>query len=425
MKEEYLHHLWQYKKLSFHHFTSVEGEEVQVVNPGWLNVDSGPDFFSGSVIIGGMKWTGNIELHINSSDWYKHNHHKDKAYDNVVLHVVYNHDQDVFVNNRKLPTIEIKSYIDKEHLNKYQTWINTKRSRPCSALLLQAESIGEQMENALFQRLTRKASEMLRIKETFSLTNAAIFELFIAQAFGGRANKDAFRELSLTFPDAILQREKWNPIHIESLVFGSAGFLEMNRSSIDEYHYNLMKEWKHLKLKYNLHAMNKAAWKFSGMRPPSFPSVRLAQYANFLVRDKTMPNLNADATAIREEFYSLFEAVLPSYWHIHYDFGKRFLQINSGEITRSFKDQLLINGLAPFLVFYGQLKNDFSFIDKALNILELIPAEQNSIIKSWKKDGIEPKNANQSQALLELNNEFCTFRRCLGCKIGQELLLKR
>lgn len=423
MKEEYLHHLWQYKRLPFHEFTSVDGEKIEVVNPGWLNTDSGPDFFSGAVIIGGIKWSGNIELHINSSDWYKHNHHNDRAYDNVVLHVVYNHDQEVFVNERKLPTIELKSYIDTDHLDKYQALINARSNRPCSAMLPNALSVGEQLENALFQRLTRKASEMLRIKKNFSLTNSNIFNLFVAQAFGGRANKDAFRELSLQISDTMILREKWNPMHIEAMVFGVAGFLETD-APIDSHQGALIKVWRHLQLKYQLRTMHRAAWKFSGMRPPSFPTVKLSQYANFLIHATAM---NSDATieASLDVFYEQFKAEPIDYWKKHYDFGKQAPKTYSGKMSKSFKNQLVINGLVPYLVCYGQLKNDFSFIEKAMRILEILPAEKNKVLKSWENDGIHAKNANQSQALLELNNEFCTFRRCLNCKIGQELLMKK
>lgn len=422
MKEEYLHHLWQQKRLPFHHLKSVDGEELEVINTGWLNPDSGPDFFSGSVLIDGIKWSGNIELHIHSSDWYKHNHHKDPAYNNVVLHVVLKHDKDVFINDRKLPTVELIDFIDQSHLNRYESILNQKNSRPCHNILKESDLINEQLENSLFQRLARKTNEIKELKQKFKLTNKASFQLFMAQAFGGRANKDAFRELSLKLNLKMILKEYWSIKNIEALVFGVAGFLE-DQIALDSHHNELKKEWHHLKRKYDLTAMNKSAWKFSGMRPPSFPTIKLSQYARYLANAKFDFQEKENPSKTLKKFKEDLVILPHDYWSLHYDFGKKWDK-PIYNLSSQFKNQLAINGLAPFLFFLGQLKNDFNYIDLAFGVLEKIPSENNYIIKQWKEEGIIPKNANESQALIELNNEFCTFRRCLSCRIGQQLLNK-
>lgn len=420
MKEEYLHYLWQQKRLPFHSFKSIEGEKVEVMNTGWLNPDSGPDFFSGAVNIDGIKWSGNIELHINSSDWYKHKHHIDDAYENVILHVVLNHDQDVFIGNRKLPTIELKHFIDKDHFKKYETLLNKKNVRPCKSSLKLSSVVYEQLENALFQRFSRKVAEIIELKNKFNLTHQAVFYLFLAQGFGGRANKAAFRELSFRLDLKLILKEKWNLLAIESLIFGAAGFLN-DKTINDNYYKKLSKEWEHLKRKHNLKEMNKSAWKFSGMRPPSFPTNKLAQYARLMSFMNYDINQSNSPQKIVKLFCDQLSLTPHEYWDEHYDFDKKTNKSNT-QLSKSFKNHLVINGLAPFLFYYGQKHNDFTFVEKANEILENIPAENNAIIKHWIEDGIKPKNANESQGLIELNNEFCTFKRCLNCKIGQQLL---
>lgn len=420
MREEYLHHIWQQKRLPFHKLKSVEGEELEVLNTGWLNPDSGPDFFSGSVVIDGIKWSGNIELHINSSDWYKHNHHKDQAYENVVLHVVLNHDKDVFIRDRKLPTIELKNFIDTDHFNKYNSLLKENTVRPCHTFILESPFIHEQIENALFQRMARKSSEMAVLKKNFTLTNIAVFYLFMAQAFGGRANKDSFRELSLNLNFNLIKKENWSEKRIDSLVFGLAGFLNDSKNG-DDYYLSLSNEWKHLKRKYRLESMNNSSWKFSGIRPPSFPTIKLAQYAQFLNNKQFSIDEGLTSKEILKQFKKSLGHVDHSYWSFHYHFGKKSKRPIYA-LSNQFINQLVINGLVPYLFFLGQEKNDFSIIDKALNMLEAVPSEKNSVIEKWRDDKVIPKNASESQGLLELNNEFCNFRRCLNCKVGQQLL---
>jgi hypothetical protein len=420
MKEEYLHYLWQHKRLPFHSFKTTDGESIDIINTGWLNSDSGPDFFSGAVNIQGITWSGNIEIHIRSSDWYKHQHHKDEAYNNVILHVVLIHDQDVFIGNRKIPTVGLKAFIDKKHFQNYRALLNKKNERPCKPSLASSNVLHEQIENALFQRLSRKVAEITALKENFHFTHFAVFHLLFAQAFGGRANKEAFRELSMRLDIRLILKEQWNLLAVESMVFGIAGFLN-DDISMDHYQRKLKREWSHLKRKYALKEMNKTAWKFSGMRPPSFPTVKLSQYARIITKLNDNFHPACSPNKMVETFYTQLDLLPHHYWDSHYDFNKPAKKSN-GQLSKQFKRHLAINGLAPFLFYQGQKLNDFKYIDIAYAILELISAENNFIIKKWKEDGVHPKNANESQGLIELNNEFCTFRRCLNCKIGQELL---
>jgi hypothetical protein len=423
MQEEYLHYLWRLKRLPLNDLTLTDGRKVELVNSGWYNLDAGPDFFNGTIIIDGIQWSGNIEIHVKSSDWYLHKHQFDRAYDNVVLHVVLEHDKDVLIHGEAVPTIELKNKIDLNHFNKFDAISNRNEEVPCSSNLNEVDkfNVTQQINVALFQRLERKGEELINYLKTDVHDRKRALLIALFQSFGGRVNKLPMIELAQIIPIEIIAREKWDIQRIESILFGCAGLL--NIDSTDEYVDELFQHWRILKSKYQLSEMNPVSWKFSGMRPYSFPTFRLAQLSALLFHWDIGFNEAIKSQSITSELKIATDKPVTDYWGSHFRFNAISKEHNS-KISKSTFNLILINGIAPYLIYLQHLEHDFQYSDIALNILESISAEKNNITKSWKKHGVNPENAAESQGLIELKNEFCNFKKCLSCKVGHAILEK-
>ena len=368
-----------------------------------------------------MTWSGNIELHIKSSDWYKHNHQLDKAYDNVVLHVVYEYDQPVFIGDVEVPTLELKSYIDLEHFSTYNLLFKQNSFIPCESFFENDTiSVQQQIDVALFHRLERKSSELSYVNESNSLMNKRhVLMTSIFGSFGMRVNKLPFEELAQRIPMEVLSKESWDLRRIEAIVFGMSGLL--NTKTPDDYVIDLKKEWKYLKSKYNLEEMNSSAWKFGGVRPYNFPTIRVAQLVSFLSKWDFSDLTAMDAEEIYIKYSGFLNGKTSNYWTKHLRFGVE-AKTNNQFITKGMRDLILINGVVPYLIYLKQYYNDFHAGDVAMDILEMIRPENNSIIKNWRSLGIQINSAMDSQGLVEQKTQFCDFNRCLNCKIGHKLM---
>jgi hypothetical protein len=423
MQEEYLHYLWRLKRLPLNDLTLTDGRKIELINSGWYNVDAGPDFFNGTVIIDGIQWSGNIELHVKSSDWYLHKHQFDKAYNNVVLHVVLEHDKDVLIDGQVIPTLELKKKIDLNHYKRFNKISNRNDEIPCSQNLNEVDrfNVQQQINVALFQRLERKGEELIcNLKSDIQNRKKALL-IALFQSFGGRVNKLPMIELAQIIPIEIIAREKWDTVRIESLVFGCAGFL--NTDDNDEYVEQRIQHWQLLKSKYELPEMNPVSWKFSGMRPFSFPTFRLAQLSALLYHwDMVFENSLKSQNIVTEISNAINKPVSP-YWSNHFSLNSLSEKHNS-KISKNSFNSILINGVVPYLIYLQHLEHNFDYADVALNILESIGPEKNNVTKSWSNLGVIPKNGAESQGLIELKNEFCNFKKCLSCKIGYEILEK-
>lgn len=379
MKEEYLHLLWKLKRIPITQLKLSDGRPLEVLDFGWYNTASGPDFFNGKIKIDGIIWSGNIEMHINSSDWYTHQHQFDPAYDNVILHVVFHHDREVIVNHEALPTLELKTLIDEQHYFQYQqlnlanTWIACEKQLS----KIQAITIQQQLENALAMRLERKAKYLqIQLKILRGNELQLIYEL-IARVFGLKVNELPFAELCKKLPFQLLKNKPLN--EIQCLLLGVAGLIPSN------------KEWIYLKQKYELITMNPYSWKKKGLRPPSFPEKMLSKFA-----------------AICYELRSLTFEKEDVFKHLNY--------------SKTFENLLIMNVQSVYLWWKGKNTNNLNLQEKALLLLEQTPSETNAIVTNWKKLGINVTSAFESQALLELKNEHCAQKKCLSCKIGIDVL---
>lgn len=422
MNEAYLQYIWKLKRVPAHNLYTTDGKKIKINNFGTHNFDSGPDFFNGQIEIDGIKWSGNIEIHVKSSDWYQHKHQIDRAYNNVVLHVVYEFDKEVEINGEVILTLELKDHIDEQHYLTYDQLIKNRNIIPCSSHKPYNHlAVFQQMTVALIEREERKARELKEVFENKGKNFIAVLHYTLFSSFGGRVNKSAFQQLANALPFSILLKESEQINKLEALLFGVAGFLESHYPH--PYQDRLLSEWKFLKYKHNLSPMSVSIWKFGGIRPSSFPTLRIAQLAQFLSVWKYQTNWKDESeTQIINNFRTFLNTPADLFWTTHYNFKKKSKRMHKSNISEAAKQSILINAVVPFLWFLGIEKSEKTFIQKAINLLETLPPERNKALEDWSNLGVLSKNAADSQSLLEQKNQFCTFRRCLACKIGYKIL---
>ncbi len=394
MKEEYLHAIWRLKRLPMHQLKLVDGRSIQILKTGWHNHDAGPDFFNGSIKIDEVVLNGNIEIHINASDWYVHKHQHDKAYDNVILHVVFNNDKDVFIKDYKIPCLEIKNFIDQDHEKKYATLIQSDNWIPCQNQLrhVPIEVIGNQIENSLIDRLIRKNKILdKRFEELQQDALQFYFEIY-AKAFGMKVNSFPMIELTTKIKLTSLWRN--SPSDAEIILFGLAGFFQKAEK------FNLIEkelEWKFQKIKNNYSEMELHTWKFKGLRPAAFPPVKLKQFSAF---------------CFEKDFFRIHDLSLSEIFSI----------CDKMKFSIDFRNNILINAIIPILWWKFEHENNNELKENCITILQNIKGENNQIITKWKNLNISCKSSFESQGLLELKNELCMHKKCLTCKIGYSIL---
>ncbi len=422
MNEEFLHFLWKNRQYYPASLKTQTGDDVEVINPGELNNHSGPDFFNAKIKIGDFMWAGNVEIHTNSSDWLKHGHQEDPAYENVILQAVYNRDRTI--TNKKgtiIPTVEMK--FDPRLLDNYNRLKKEPGQLPCRDKIHKVESfqVNYWLHGLLIERLESKASQITDVLETVNHSWEEAFYQIIARNFGFSVNSVPFELLAKSLPLNIIGKHKDDLFQIESLLFGQAGLLE--GQSKDEYHSRLEKEYDFLRHKYKLHPVDGHMWKFAKMRPNNFPTIRIAQFAQLLFDSKKLFSKiieNKDIGKLK----SLLDTQAKEYWETHYNFGKESAK-RQKKLGKSSIDVVIINTIAPFLFMYGQKKGIEDLKDFSLLLLESVPAEKNTIIDKWKSLGIKIENAAKSQALLQLYNNYCTKNKCLYCQIGNKIIMNK
>ena len=419
MKEDFLHYIWKTKRIQQDELLTTDNETLQIIQFGHHNHDAGPDFFNGKIKIGDTIWSGHIEIHINASDLDKHKHQHDPAYNNVILHVVQSHDKDIYnLNGQKIPTLELAGLYDQNLSTKYANLLNSDKWIPCHELLPQTDlsKLPFFLERKLTDRLIRKHLDMASLLSEKNNDWEEILYAYILRYMGHRSNNEAFENLANRCPHKLLAKQGENLQQKESLLFGQAGLLQ----SEDDYFSALSKTYQHLQHKYELQPMHSVEWKFSRMRPASFPTLRIAQVA--ALYHKT-PQLFQIIIKNPEYAYLIktLDVVPSEYWLTHYVPGKTS-KSKPKAIGSMTKDIILINVYAPLIFTYGQMTGNQDLKDKALDILTAIPSENNIIIRKWRSLGIKADSAAQSQALLELKTEMCNNSRCLDCFIGQQII---
>lgn len=424
MKEKLLHFIWRFQLFRILPLKTIDGRELMVIDRGlWNKIDSGPDFSMAKVKLDAQTWVGSIEIHIKSSDWDLHKHTGDKAYDNVMLHVVYEHDREVeFLESRHVPTLELKNFIIPEVLNNYNQLLETNQNFiPCekSIHLLQKEKLGFWLERLLVERLERKVEEL----EFEYLENNKDWEqlLFkkLAYAFGLKINADAFVNWSNSFDFNVLVKNQLNPDYVHALFFGQAGFLDFQ--SEDEYILSMQKDYEFLKLKYQLVNVHSSMFKFFRMRPVSFPTVRMMQLATLYSHYQNLFTFLMGTQSI-DKIKSIFEDLIyPEFWKNHFTLEKESSVSSVKSISSDIVNRIIINVIIPMKFIYAKHR-DKHIAEELFEWLRALPSEKNTIIEGYSNLGLKAKNAFESQAYLELKKHFCNEKKCLNCAIGLQIL---
>jgi len=415
MREEFLYYIWE-NRLIDKDLKTVEGEAVEVVTTGYRNTDSGPDFLEAKIQIGDKLWAGHVEIHVKSSDWNRHGHQNDKAYKNVILHVVYENDAQV----NDIPTLELKGHFDESLFSQYQKLISSKNWIPCEKSIanLPVFTRFSWLDRMAVERLESKSETVTKILEANQFDwEDALYKLLM-RYFGLKVNNEAFEYLANILPFKTLLKHADNLVQVEAMLMGCAGFLEDDFT--EEFPLLLKREFGVMRAKFNLLTMPAERWKFMRMRPSNFPTIRLAQMAQLIHKNGCLFS-KIKAAKNTAEVKALFDVATSDYWETHWRLGVP-TEAKPKHLGEATADVLIINAVAPLLFCYGRLHKDESACDTAMQFLEDTEAEDNAIIRHYAQCGVKAENAMQTQALLHLYNMYCKRKRCLECRIGNVLL---
>ena len=423
MKESILHYVWQYKLFSQDKLQTTDGATVEIIDTGKRNVDAGPDFFNAKVRINDILWAGNVEIHTHSSDWNRHRHQTDKAYMNVILHVVGAVDTDTFnADGEKIPQLVLR-YPD--HINRnYEQLLNEQKWIACADKIQNVPKIiVESWKQALLaERLQQKTAAIAQLQDANLQHWEESFYVVLARSFGFGVNSQTFEGLAKSLPLSILAKHKDSLHEIEALLFGQSGLLA-EKADGDQYATELRKTYDFLRKKYSLQPINGAQWKLLRLRPDNFPHIRIAQFSALIYSSSKLFSKiieQPELTYLR----TLFSCEPSVYWKMHYVFGRESKKKTKHLGTKTI-DVLLINTIVPFLFWYGEQKQLQTYKDKALELLEQLPPERNAVIDGWAALGLTSSSAYDTQALLQLKKMYCDDKKCLRCRIGHKVVAVR
>lgn len=424
IKEDFLYHLWKFSKLQLQKLETPNGETIQIINLGTRNVHAGPDFFNAQIRIGNQLWAGNVEMHVNASDWFVHHHEKDKKYDNVILHVVWNHDIEIHrKDNSVIPTLLLKKYTTLTQINNYTSllnspkkWINCEADFP----VLSEFQLNNWIERLYIERLARKASEIEELaKQTNYDWETILFQL-LAKGFGLKLNSEAFFKASKTIDFSIIRKLSNNQTSLEAFLFGSFGLLSQDVTQ-EKYYDLLLREYNYLTHKFDYVVKASIPLQFFRTRPANFPTIRISQLAT-LYHQETALFSKLITVASMVEMYTLLQVAASEFWETHYTFGKSSPK-RKKVVSKKFIDVLLINTILPLKYMYEKYLGK-SPIESTLELLKVVEPEKNTIIQKFSEKEITIENAMQTQALLELKKNYCDQQKCLQCAIGNNLLMQ-
>jgi len=389
MQEDFLHYIWEFQKFSKNALQTEAGEKVEIIHQGTHNLNSGPDFFNTQIRIDGQLWVGNVEIHLQSGDWYIHHHETDAAYDNVILHVVWEYNTDIYrKDNTIIPTLVLKSRIDLSALVNYKKLFSTNK-------------------------------KWINCEEDFFEVDNFIIQL-LAKNFGLKVNSDSFLSMATSFDFSVVRKICHEHEDLESLFLGQVGLLE--DISEEKYHQNLKARYSYLKIKFKLNNSNTIPVQFFRLRPVNFPTIRLAQLAAVYAKEHQLFSKVIKARN-KKEIEKLFQITTLPFWDTHYNF-KSISANRNKKISKAFVDLLIINTISPLQFLYFK-KNGIEKTEGILELMASLPKEENQIVNTFNKLKFVASNAMQSQALIELKNKYCNPNKCLQCAVGNSLLQKK
>ncbi len=417
MTEKLLQFIWQCQYFKFVALQTTNDESLEIIKQGFINHHQGPDFLNASIKVAGLKLIGNIELHTHASLWKKHAHESDKNYNNVILHVVWINDDK---NHVQIPTLELQHLVPKVLLEKYNYLMHNENKISCHTFLPALSEIAWMAwkERLVVERLITKSEEILK---NFSVNNNNWEETFwqqLAYNFGLKVNADFFKSIATSLPINILAKNKNQIILLEALLFGQANLLKEKYKST--YAIQLKKEYEYLKKKYKLRTIEGSVF-FLRMRPSNFPTIRLAQLAALIANSNHLFSQIKSSPTVKQVKH-LFKISCSEYWNTHYTLVDDESVYKEKKIGEKMIDLIIINTIVPIIFAVGQFYQDDQLKNKAIQWLQEIKAEDNSIIQTWKSNKVFVASSFDSQALLQLSKHYCKEKKCLQCSVGANIL---
>ncbi|WP_079240308.1 DUF2851 family protein [Chryseobacterium indologenes] len=416
MTEKLLQYLWNYKVFKYFNFKDIEGNSVEIIHFGKWNKNAGPDFLDAKIKINGLLLAGNIELHVRSSDWIFHNHSQDPNYQNIILHVVFQHDIEIReLTEKQVPTLELHNYIDKNIVWKYEKLINGDQFIACEKIFDPKKVPVNFHEESILKKLDEKASELEQSLALYKNNFEAVLFHSFAYSFGLKVNASIFRQIAESIDYSIINKIRQNPLQLEALLFGISGWLEKPQDG-------QMKIWKRefdfIKVKFSIPDL-KLHPKFLRLRPPNFPTIRLSQLAALYQHQNLFSKIMEARSA--EQLYSIFKSIKASeYWDFHFNFGS-ISKVQPKTLSKDFIDLLIVNTVIPLQYAYHRYHQE-DIADHIIELYKTVSGEKNTIITSWKTLGVKVTNALESQSLIYHHKTCCEPKNCLSCAIGFKLL---
>lgn len=424
LPEKLLHFIWRYKLIDQTNLCTTQGESLRIIDFGQLNTNAGADFELAKIQIQNRIWIGNIELHVSSLDWKYHQHHLDPRYNSTILHVVWENPENIKIkrlDGTEIPTLILKDYIDQSLLEKYHHLMMNEQWIACENQLHKVTefTISNWLDRLIIERLESKMVMVNSWAKVTSYEWQKVQLIALARAFGMKVNNEAFEKLMTQMNINLFYKYADDPLKIEALLFGCAGFLK-GKNYQEDYFTELKEEYEYLNHLHGFRGLSSIEWKFLRMRPYNFPTFRLAQFSGLLhKRVQWFEFVQVESLeALKEDLIGIQTS---SYWKNHFHFHKLSKDHNT-TLTRDFIDHIILNAFVPVLFSYGRYVGNQDLQQKALDWLQVLPVEKNTIVKSYQIQGICAKTAGESQALIHLYKQYCTAKRCLDCAIGYALL---
>ena len=421
MKEDFLQFAWKFRLFASPDLETTDGEGITILKPGIHNTNAGPDFLEASLKIGGQVWNGHVEIHVKASDWNNHQHSNDPAYNNVILHAVF--DPDLVIDlgkNGDLPVLDLSRFIDMSYQNNYASLMQGLSDVACANHLPKVKDITKKawLERLSFERLERKTNEIYALVKLNQGDWRETFYQLLARNFGFKINAHGMSFLTENLPLNVIEHHMESRFQLEALFFGQSGLL--NKNLADPLASELWAEYEYLSKKFRISSLNVAVWKRLRLMPANFPEIRISQFAHFLHLHQDFFSVLIEVGS-KKQAIDAFSVEASEYWKSHSAFDKG-CKPRKVKLGRASIENILINSVAPILFAYGKHKVKQQLVDIALQIMEEVKAENNKIVRSWIANGLPVNSARESQASIELYNEYCTHKKCLNCMIGAELI---